>query len=541
MKKIKKKQEKRKIKKESKSLISETISGLSVMTNQLTGNRRENDYDNNDEEMDGLIRTTGGGGSGSTTRNKSNNTIVWKTLAFVLFAILILFATDVIEFKEATTSSSIHSGHNQNSSSSEIAMIDGTVEQKQKNPTVVVTNTEKTDTENKPELTEKSNDEAAATATATATAKKAEEEAAAAAAKTKADEEANKKKVEEEAAAKKKAEEDAATKKKVEDDAAAKAKADDEAKKKVEDEAAAKLKVDDEAKKKVEKEAAAKLKAEEEAKKKVEEEAAAKKKSEEEAAAAAATAVDKSKTEVVSGVDTSRHTYKPRGRPMSDEDKKVMVEKWGSWMLEDKKERPTEDYYSSYPNRDVPRAKFPANAWQTDKEWLSKFLPESISLVDRTINAILDEYGQPKDGSSELFHVEKHEAWIDKMEKEKCNSQIGCTTSASYENLKRRLLHAVMTEDMFVFAMGGHSSAAGHGNHFQQSYTLQVQWILEGVFSRLGVRHQSRNIGLGGMGTTQSGLATKSILGHDVDMLLWDSGTFYFIFDKSHFVMKNQK
>ena len=358
--------------------------------------------------------------------------------------------------------------------------------------------------------------------------KKKIEEEEAAAVKAQIDTEAEaKKKLEEEAAAKKKIEEEATAKKNAEDDAAAKAKADEEAakkkveeeeaaakKKKTEEEAAAKAKVDEEATKKVEEEAAAKLKAEEEAKKKVEEEAAA------------ATAVD----ELESGVDTTRHTYTPRGRPMSDADQKVMVEKWGSWMLEDKKERPTEDYYSSYPNRDVPRAKFPANAWQTDKEWLSKFLPESISLVDRTINAILDEYGQPKDGSSELFHVEKHEAWIDKMEKEKCNSQSGCTTSTSWENLKRRLLHAVMTEDMFVFAMGGHSSAAGHGNHFQQSYTLQVQWILEGVFSRLGVRHQSRNFGLGGLGTTQTGLATKSILGHDVDMLLWDSGTFYISF-----------
>jgi outer membrane biosynthesis protein TonB len=484
MKKIKKKQEKRKIKEESKSLISETINGLSIMTNQLIGRRKNDD----DEEMDSLIRTTSSGGSNTTTRNANNNTIVWKTLAFVLFAVLILFATDVIEFKEASSSSSssIHSGHNKNSSSSEISMIDGSVEQKK--PIVVATNTEKSDTENtkvEEELVKK----------------KAEEEEAAAAVKAKIDAEAEaKKKVEEEAASKKKVEEEAAAKKKAEDDAAAKANADEKAKKKVEEEAAAKLK------------------AEEEAKKKAEEEATA------------ATAVDKSKIELESGVDTTRHTYKPRGRPMSDEDQKVMVEKWGSWMLEDKKERPTEDYYLSYPNRDVPRAKFPANAWQTDKEWLSKFLPESISLVDRTINAILDEYGQPKDGSSELFHVEKHEAWIDKMEKEKCNSQVGCTTSTSWKNLKRRLLHAVMTEDMFVFAMGGHSSAAGHGNHFQQSYTLQVQWILEGVFSRLGVRHQSRNFGLGGLGTTQSGLATKSLLGHDVDMLLWDSGMFYISF-----------
>jgi hypothetical protein len=33
----------------------------------------------------------------------------------------------------------------------------------------------------------------------------------------------------------------------------------------------------------------------------------------------------------------------------------------------------------------------------------------------------------------------------------------------------RRVLHAVMTEDTFT-VMGGHSAAAAHGNHFQQSY-----------------------------------------------------------------------
>ena len=140
MKKIKKKQEKRKLKEERKSLISETIDGLSIMTNQLSGNRRENDED--DEEMDGLIRTTstsssGGRSNTTTTRNTNNNSKVWKILAFVLFAILILFATDVIEFKEATHSSSIHSGHQKNSSSSEIAMIDGSIEQKKPNVVVV--------------------------------------------------------------------------------------------------------------------------------------------------------------------------------------------------------------------------------------------------------------------------------------------------------------------------------------------------------------------------------------------------------------------
>jgi len=225
------------------------------------------------------------------------------------------------------------------------------------------------------------------------------------------------------------------------------------------------------------------------------------------------------------GAASGRRTYKTRGQPMSDEDRKEMEDKWGKWtLMADQKSGPTEDYYADYPNRDIPRKKFPPNAWQTDKEWLSKFLPESIKLVDRAINAILEEYGEPTDGTSVLFHVEKHDAWFEKMDKHQCQTQGGCTTVKSFENLKRRLLHAVMTEDMFVFAMGGHSAAAGHGNHFIQSYSLQVQWILEGVFSRLGVRHQARNIGLGGLGTVHTGMATKQILGHDVDILMWDSG-----------------
>jgi hypothetical protein len=39
-----------------------------------------------------------------------------------------------------------------------------------------------------------------------------------------------------------------------------------------------------------------------------------------------------------------------------------------------------------------------------------------------------------------------------------------------------------------------------HRNHFQQSYTLQVQWILEAVFARMGVKHEARNFGNGGLG-----------------------------------------
>lgn len=395
MKKIKK----TKVRKEDRNLIKETVNSIAAMRLQ----RRNDDNEIEMEELDGLVRTDGGSSSGSRRAGgSSKNEAVWKTLAFCMFGILMLFATDVIEFKKYTNDDDKSMNHSSSNKHAEAEttheILVGSVELK---PAAEIATSRPAEKDADPP-----SPNPAANATPAPEAKKE-------------DPPAN------------------------------------------------------------------------------------------------------------SGTTTGeRRTYKTRGQPMSDEDRKAMEDKWGKWTLEpDNKDRPTDDYYAAYPNRDVPFDEFPSNAWQTDKEWLSKFLPESISLVDRAMKAILEEYEQPLDGTSGLFHLEKYDEWLDGMDKKDCAQQVGCTTVKSFENLKRRLLHAVMSEDLFVFAMGGHSASAGHGNHFVQSYTLQVQWILEGVFSRLGVRHQARNIALGGLGTTQTGIATKQIIGHDVDVLMWDSGT----------------
>ena len=91
---------------------------------------------------------------------------------------------------------------------------------------------------------------------------------------------------------------------------------------------------------------------------------------------------------------TNRHTYNPRGQPMKDVQREKMIEQWGSWTLVDNKKRPTTDYYKQYPNRDIPRSEFPKDAWQIDKQYLTKFLPEALALVRRAQEAILAEYGQ---------------------------------------------------------------------------------------------------------------------------------------------------
>jgi hypothetical protein len=43
------------------------------------------------------------------------------------------------------------------------------------------------------------------------------------------------------------------------------------------------------------------------------------------------------------------------------------------------------------------------------------------------------------------------------------NQDVGCTTDRSWGGLQRRILHAIMTEDAFIFSMAGHSAPAGHG------------------------------------------------------------------------------
>ena len=132
---------------------------------------------------------------------------------------------------------------------------------------------------------------------------------------------------------------------------------------------------------------------------------------------------------------------------------------FGSWNLVDTRRasRPGDDFYNKYPNRDVPWADFPSNAWQKDADYLPKFLDEGIALVERGLEAILTEYGFGKDRSDGPF-----EERIKRLGP-KVGNGVGAATMPgdSYKGLIRRVLHAVVTEDTFNLAMSGHSSAAG--------------------------------------------------------------------------------
>ena len=47
------------------------------------------------------------------------------------------------------------------------------------------------------------------------------------------------------------------------------------------------------------------------------------------------------------------------------------------------------------------------------------------------------------------------------------------------------------------------------------------------IFARLGVKLVTRNMAQGGLGTMHSSMGSGSIYGDDVDLLLWDSGTYH--------------
>ena len=177
-----------------------------------------------------------------------------------------------------------------------------------------------------------------------------------------------------------------------------------------------------------------------------------------------------------------QHVYKRRARTLSDDDTTKLETEWGSWLLTDEKEqeRPKQDFYAKYKNRDVPRTEFPSNAWQLDQEYVKEFLHQGKLLVRRVSEAILTEYGY---GYGSDYSVEQNLTTFEersfmfkvnlleddhlpsyKTRKEPAGRNLGgWTTPKSWNGLQRRILHSIMSEDTFVFAMGGHSAAAGHG------------------------------------------------------------------------------
>jgi hypothetical protein len=266
--------------------------------------------------------------------------------------------------------------------------------------------------------------------------------------------------------------------------------------------------------------------------------------------------------------------YLRRGKALSDELRQEITQQWGMWNFieaprsSNALRRPTWDEWrqvvDSYPNGDVPlnalmvpptddsssisnstmntsgtsstksgsakteRAlpKLTTLPWQIDTAYLSQWLPHAMALAERSLEGILGEYGHSKfDQPNETFATRSYmfSTSTTGYHVKRPPGNAGYATSATLAAIQRRLMHAIVTQSSFTMAMGGHSAAAGHGNHFQQSYTLQVQRVLEPVLARLGVYHQSHNFGVGGMGTIQNALGSADLYGPELDVIIWDS------------------
>jgi len=220
----------------------------------------------------------------------------------------------------------------------------------------------------------------------------------------------------------------------------------------------------------------------------------------------------------------------------NNDNKDAMIEKWGKWHFwdNDPGSRPTEDYLSAYPNKDCPYEDFPWTAWQADSVYVNHFLDSASELMQRGKNALYEEYGlgpvEDLDDEQLLSRVNMFKLNLIDFEAGEINKppegsldRGGWTTRKSLKALSRRLIHAMMTNDSFTVVMGGDSAAAGHGNHFLQSYMMQFHNIMEPIFERIGVKLITRNIANEGLGTIQNAMGSGSIYGDEVDMVVWDS------------------
>ena len=201
---------------------------------------------------------------------------------------------------------------------------------------------------------------------------------------------------------------------------------------------------------------------------------------------------------------------------------------------------------NSIMNLDLPTSQFPPAAWQSNQEYVQTFLTEAKSLVSRVKEGIYEEYGYGILGVSstlkrdkltkerlELFRVyvadridvNDHGAALDKQNieeegKEEKGDQtipaIAYLNSAAWKALIRKLLHGMMTHDVFYAVLIGHTNTY-LGNNFQQSSIMEFNMIMEPIFDKLGMTLISRNMGMNAT-TTNSALGGSDIYG-EADIL----------------------
>lgn len=101
-------------------------------------------------------------------------------------------------------------------------------------------------------------------------------------------------------------------------------------------------------------------------------------------------------------------------------------------------------------------------------------------------------------------------------------------STLSHNRLKRKLKMKLLQQagpPQFIWATGGHSATAGHGNFYDESYTAYLEKAAQPVFESIGMTFVGRNYAMGGTAAgPEVALCIREIFGQDIDALVWDFG-----------------
>ena len=131
--------------------------------------------------------------------------------------------------------------------------------------------------------------------------------------------------------------------------------------------------------------------------------------------------------------------------------------------------------------------------------------------------SILFESGNPKSNLSKSRFRRKLMMKLLEASAYTYHDDVAATSTATNSSLFR--------DTKFIWATGGPSTAAGHGNFHNESYTAYIQYALESIFRSVDVELITRNYAMGSASSgSELAMCTKEIYGTDYDVLVWDFG-----------------
>jgi hypothetical protein len=168
---------------------------------------------------------------------------------------------------------------------------------------------------------------------------------------------------------------------------------------------------------------------------------------------------------------------------------------------------------------------------------LQFFLTGGESLVQRIKEGIYNVYGmgsntaddkgQVNKQQNQSFNVHKidystdHEIQIDAsltgqgcIVDIKTQQPVTCSsyvTKSDYKKLVRKALHAMVTEHTFLIAVVSSGDYTYQANNIFQAQVTQVQYLLQSVFDKLGIKVISRSMGMDTPTTTINALRVADI------------------------------